>query len=131
MNSGNSAAGAAPRGIMRSIVRFTEVQVGLVLAIAFLLTKVVWTTPDAVRAVWASAWLAMAVQLVTFSIAKLVARENVMAGWALGAVLRFATLGAWALLGVKALGLLSGPALLSLVIFFFVSTLVEPLFLNG
>jgi hypothetical protein len=32
---------------------------------------------------------------------------------------------------VKALGFAAGPALLSLVIFFFVSTLVEPLFLNA
>jgi hypothetical protein len=107
------------------------VQVVLVVGIALIVTRTAWTSPDAVRAVWASAWLAMVVQLLTFSIARLVARENVMAGWGLGAVLRFATLGAWALLGIKALGLLSGPALLSLAIFFFVSTLVEPLFLNG
>ena len=46
-------------------------------------------------------------------------------------LLRFATVGAWAFLGIKALGLPSGPALLSLVGFYFVSTLVEPLFLNG
>jgi hypothetical protein len=36
----------------------------------------------------------------------------------------------WGLLGIKALGLLVGPALMSLVLFYFVSTLVEPLFLN-
>ena len=59
------------------------------------------------------------------------ARENVIAGWGLGVVLRFATVGAWALLGIKALGIPSGPALLSLAGFYFVSTLVEPLFLNG
>lgn len=35
-----------------------------------------------------------------------------------------------ALLGIKALGLVAGPALLSLVVFYFLSTLVEPLFLN-
>ena len=132
-SAGDSArsAGTASRGVMRSIVRFTIVQVVLVVGIAIVLTRTVWSSADAAQAVWASAWLAMLVQLLTFSIARLVARENVMAGWALGAVLRFATLGAWALLGVKALSLLSGPALLSLVIFFFVSTLVEPLFLNG
>lgn len=116
---------------MRPILRFTMVQVALVIALAALFTQTVWSSPDASAAVWASAWLAIVVQMVTFSIAKLVARENVMAGWGLGVVLRFATVGAWALLGIKALELPSGPALLSLVAFYFVSTLVEPLFLNG
>jgi hypothetical protein len=116
---------------MRPIVRFTVVQVVLVAGLAMILTRTVWSSPDAARAVWASAWLAMVVQLFTFTIARLMARENVIAGWGLGVVLRFATLGAWALLGIKALGIPSGPALLSLACFYFVSTLVEPLFLNG
>ena len=70
-------------------------------------------------------------QSVTFAIARLVARENVIAGWGLGVVLRFATVAFWAFLGIKALGIPSAPALLSLVTFYFVSTLVEPLFLNA
>ena len=126
-----TSGGAVSRGFLRSIVRFTVVQVILVTGAAFILTRTVWASPEAARAVWISAYLAMAVQTMTFAIARLVSRENVMAGWGLGVVLRFATVGAWALLGIKALGLLSGPALLSLVIFYFVSTLVEPLFLNG
>lgn len=127
----SATTNAASRGVMRPILRFTMVQVALVIALAALFTQTVWSSPDASAAVWASAWLAIVVQMVTFSIAKLVARENVMAGWGLGVVLRFATVGAWALLGIKALELPSGPALLSLVAFYFVSTLVEPLFLNG
>jgi uncharacterized membrane protein len=79
----------------------------------------------------ASAWLAVGVQVVTFAIARLVARQNVVAGWGLGVLLRFAAVAMWAFLGVKALGLAPSPALLSLVIFFFVSTLIEPLFLNA
>jgi hypothetical protein len=112
-------------------VRFTVVQVTLVVIIAMILTRTVWSSPDASRAVWASAWLAMVVQFFTFAVARLMARENVMAGWGLGVLLRFATVGAWAFLGIKALGIPSGPALLSLAGFYFVSTLVEPLFLNG
>ena len=82
-SAGDSArsAGTASRGVMRSIVRFTIVQVVLVVGIAIVLTRTVWSSPDAAQAVWASAWLAMLVQLLTFSIARLVARENVMAGW--------------------------------------------------
>ena len=119
------------RGLIRSIVLFTVVQALLVVAIALVLTQWVWTTTAAREAVWASAWLAILVQTLTFAIAKLVARENVMAGWGLGVLLRFATVGGWALLGIRALDLPSGPALLALVGFYFVSTLVEPLFLNG
>lgn len=69
-------------------------------------------------------------QTFTFAVARLVARQQVIAGWGLGVLLRFASVAFWALLGIKALGLVAGPALLSLVVFYFLSTLVEPLFLN-
>jgi hypothetical protein len=125
------SARAGERGLVRSIVTFTLVQAVLVIGLALVLSRTVWSAPDAASAVWASAWLAIVVQTMTFAVARMVARENVIAGWGLGVVLRFATVGAWALLGIKALELPSGPALLSLVVFYFVSTLVEPLFLNG
>ncbi len=115
----------------RSIIRFSVVQALLVMVLAVLLTRLVWTVAPASDAVWGSAWLAIGVQTVTFAIAKLAARENVIAGWGLGVLLRFATLGAWAFLGIKALAYPTGPALVSLALFFFVSTLIEPLFLNG
>ena len=120
----------APRGVMRAIVGFTVAQLALVLVASVVLSQFVWTTAEGARAVRASAWLAVCVQVITFAIAKLVARQQVIAGWALGVVLRFAIVGVWAFLGIKALGLEAGPALLSLVLFFFVSTLIEPLFLN-
>jgi hypothetical protein len=43
---------------------------------------------------------------------------------------RFLTLFIYALLAVKVLGLAPVPALLSLAVFFFLSTLLEPLFLR-
>jgi len=98
---------------------------------AWALANFVWTDAAGAGAVWASAWLAIGVQVVTYTIARLVARQNVVAGWGLGVLLRFATLAMWGFLGVKALGMPSGPALLSLVLFYFVSTLIEPLFLNA
>lgn len=121
---------AAPRGVTRAIVGFTVAQLALVLLASVVLSRFVWTSADGARAIHASAWLAVCVQVITFAIARLVARQQVIAGWALGVVLRFAVVGVWAFLGIKALGLEAGPALLSLVLFFFVSTLVEPLFLN-
>ena len=120
-----------PRGMMRALVLFTVAQGALVFGLAVVLQRFVFTDGAAAAAVTASAWLAFGVQTVTFAIARLVARENVIAGWGLGVVLRFATVAFWAFLGIKALGIPSSPALLSLVTFYFVSTLVEPLFLNA
>jgi hypothetical protein len=118
-------------GAVAAVLKFTVAQALLIALVAYLLSRFVWTGVEAERAVHASAWLAVGVQLVTFAIARLVARQNIMAGWGLGVLLRFAVLAMWAFLGVKALGLDGTPALLSLVIFFFVSTLIEPLFLNA
>ena len=116
---------------MRALMLFTVAQAALVVTIAFVLTRWVWTGESDIDAVRASAWLAVGVQIVTFAIARLVARENVFAGWGIGMLLRFASVAVWAFLGVRALNLPVGPALLSLVLFYFVSTLIEPLFLNA
>ncbi len=117
--------------MIRSLVLYTLAQAALVVAIAYVLTRWVWTGDGEVQAVRASAWLAIGVQIVTFAIARLVARENVIAGWGIGMLLRFASVAVWAFLGVRAMNLPVGPALLSLVLFYFVSTLIEPLFLNA
>ena len=106
-------------------------QVTLVLGAAFIMQQFVWTDPASAGAVRASAWLAVIVQTFTFAIALLVARTQVIAGWGLGVLLRFATVAFWAVLGAKALGLPSTPALMSLVVFYFVSTVIEPIFLNA
>lgn len=131
MNTGNtSMSEGAGSGTLRAIAAFMATQVMLVLALAFVMQRFVWPGDEAARAVQASAWLAVVVQLFTFAFARLVARQQVIAAWGLGVLLRFAAVAFWAFLGIKALGLLASPALLSLVVFFFVSTLVEPLFLN-
>lgn len=117
-------------GLLRAVAAFTVAQLVLVLGVAFVVQRFVWTDAAGAAAVRASAWLAVPVQIMTFAIARLVARQQVIAGWGVGVVLRFAVVAFWAFLGTKALGLAAGPALISLVLFFFVSTLVEPLFLN-
>jgi hypothetical protein len=123
--------GSAHSGVASAVLKFSLAQAVLIVLVGYLLSRFLWTTPEAARAIWASAWLAAGVQVATFAIARLVARQNLMAGWGLGVLLRFAAMAMWAFLGVKALGLDLTPALLSLVIFFFVSTLIEPLFLNA
>ncbi|MFY7920977.1 MAG: hypothetical protein ACOVSI_01050 [Gemmatimonas sp.] len=120
----------APMGVLRSLLGFTAAQGTIVVVSAFIMQRFVWTDAASVQSVQASAWLAVAVQTFTFAIARLVARQQVIAGWGVGVLLRFASVAFWAFLGIKALGLVEGPALLSLVLFYFVSTLVEPLFLN-
>lgn len=117
-------------GMLKSLLGFTAAQTVLVVGAAIVMQRFVWTDAASSDAVRASAWLAFIVQLFTFLIARLVARQNMIAGWGLGVLLRAATLAFWAVLGIKALGLVQVPALLSLVVFYFLSTLVEPLFLN-
>jgi len=129
MSAKSSAAGQA--GLLRSVVRFALVQGALIAAIAVVLTQFVWTDAGSARAVVISAWVAAGVQVVTFAIVRVVAREQVMAGWGLGVFLRFAVVAVWAFLGIKALGLAPVPALVSLVVFLFVSTVIEPIFLNA
>lgn len=102
----------------------------VVIAVTGGLFTLAYESPAATRAVWVSAGVAFAVQLVAFAIVKRWARTNVMAGWGAGAILRFVMLGVYGLVIVKALGLPQGAALLSLAAFFFLSTLIEPLLLQ-
>ena len=115
---------------MKSLALFAVASLVLIAAAAGVMIFF-YKSPDAARAVWTSAAIAFAVQVIAFAIVKLSAKENVMAGWGVGAILRFLVLGIYALVIVKALGLNSGAALASLVAFFFVSTLLEPLLLKS
>lgn len=117
--------------VLRAVARFTVTQGVLIALLAYGLSKFVWTDEASQHAVFVSAWVAFLVQILTFFICRLVAVQNLIAGWGIGTLLRFATVGVWAFLGIKALGLAPSPALLSLVTFFFVSTVIEPLFLNN
>lgn len=120
----------AATGVLSALLKFTAAQLLLILLSTWVMETFVWTNAESSRAVRASLWLALFVQTFTFVVARLVARRQVIAGWGLGVLLRFASVAFWAFLGIKALGLVAGPALLSLVVFYFLSTLVEPLFLN-
>ncbi|MBX3132174.1 MAG: hypothetical protein KF689_02150 [Gemmatimonadaceae bacterium] len=112
---------------MRQTAGFVAVAALLVLGGAWGLAAL---KPELARAFWVSAGIAMLVQVLAFSVARPFVRTNPIAGWGLGALLRFAAVGIHAVVGAKALGLPFGPALMSLVGFLFVTMLVEPFFLK-
>ena len=114
---------------MRATAMFAAASLAITAVSGWLLSFVYQNAAER-RAIWISAGIAMVVQLFAFAVARLVARKNVMAGWGLGALLRIVTLTVYALVIVRAFGLPSAAALLSLATFFFLSTLVEPLLLN-
>lgn len=117
-------------GIARAVLAFVVAQALLIAGVAWAVQRFIWTGASDAHAIQVSAGVAIVVQALTFAIVRLVAREQVIAAWGMGVLVRFAVVAVWAFVAIPALGLAAGPALLSLVLFFFVSTLVEPLFLN-
>lgn len=113
---------------MRPALAFGALAAVLVLGGAW---GIVALRPDLAREVWSSAVIAFGVQLLAFAVARPFVATNPVAGWGLGSLIRFAVVVVHALVGIKALGLQSGPALVSLVAFLFVTMLVEPLFLRS
>lgn len=82
------------------------------------------------RAIWASVGIGIVVQLIALLIARSFGREQLLAGWGIGAVLRLVVLLVYGWAVVPAIGVPLAPALLSLVVVFFVTTLIEPFLLT-
>lgn len=122
--SADTTAGRRQSPIATSLVALTLGAI-VIMTIAAFLDQVAFTSPASRRAVQISAEIAYAVQLVGFAILWRLKQWNVMAAWILTTLLRFATLAAYGF-SLKALGLPATPALISLVTFFFVTTLAEP-----
>jgi hypothetical protein len=116
-------------GLVRAVALFAAAQVVLLVVVGFVLAWI-FRAPGDLSAVTTAGWVALAVQLLTFAIVRLAGREQVIAAWGLGVLVRFGVVAVWAFLLVPALELPATPALISLVSFFIVSTVVEPLFLN-
>lgn len=115
---------------MRSFGIFAIVGGG-VIAVAGAIMATLYGAAAERRAIGTSALVAFVVQLIAFAIMRLSAKENVVAGWGVGALLRFLVFAVYALVIVKALALPAGAAMISMAVFLFVSTLLEPLFLNS
>ena len=109
---------------------FVIVGVALI-ALSAAVLLLLYEAPADRRAVVISALIAVLTQVVAYAIVRGMAAKNVIAGWGLGAALRFVVLGVFALVIVPRFGLSSGPATISLALFLFVTTLVEPFFLKS
>ena len=116
-------------GLARRAVLFAVASAVLMFGGAALIALIAGNT-EVARAVWTSATLAFAVQLVAFGVAVPFLAKNPIMGWGLGSVLRLLVLVLYALVGLKSLGLAATPALLSLAGFLFASMLLETLFLK-
>lgn len=77
-----------------------------------------------------SGGIVVAVQVVAFTVARLLLRKNVMLGWGLGSALRLVVLVVVAVIAARTARATMTPALLSLVGFLFVTTVIEPIFLK-
>jgi hypothetical protein len=115
---------------MKAYVRFSVVGAVAIVCCAGVMAMLYAEGPER-RAIALSAGVALGVQLVAFAIVQLAAAKNVIAAWGLGALLRLAVLVTYVLVVVRALELPSAAASLSLALFLFVSTLLEPLFLTS
>lgn len=114
---------------MKALGMFTGVGAAVIAAAGWLLTLVYDGAAER-RAIVISALVAIGVQALAFAIVRLSADTNVIAGWGLGALLRFLVFVVYVLVVVKAYALASPAAMVSLAVFLFASTLVEPLFLK-
>jgi hypothetical protein len=115
--------------MIRAILLYLLVA-ALVTAAAAWVLLLVYPGAAGQKAIITSAVIALAIQLVAFLMLQLSKGKNVMAGWGLGALLRFGSLGAYALLARTPLGLDMNTALVSLACFLFLSMLIEPLLVN-
>jgi len=111
------------------VARYAFAVAAVIALVAWVLTLAL-TGPGAVSAIGISAVVAAIVQIAAFALTRSMMTQNVVAGWGAGSLVRFLTLFIYGLLAVKVIGLAPVPALVSLVLFFFLSTLLEPLFLR-
>ena len=112
-----------------AISRYALMTIAMIAVAAWLLTLAL-TGAGAAFAIGISATVAVVVQIGAFAVTTMMAPRNIIGAWGAGALARMLTLFVYALLAVKVLGLPPVPALISLAVFLFLSTLLEPLFLR-
>ena len=101
-----------------------------VIGLAALALGAAFGGPGDHRAIRVSAAVALAVQLVTFVVMTLARPGSTFAAWGIGMLLRLGALAVMGFLGLRALALPATAAMISLVTFLFLTTLVEPLLLK-
>ena len=122
---------AAPaRSRLSGLNGFALASLALILIAAGALT-LLFRGPGDSRAIWISAAVAWVTQVAAFPLVRKLTVHNLTAGWGAGSLVRFATLGLYALVGSMVLQLPMTAALVSLALFYFVSMVIEPLFLRS
>jgi hypothetical protein len=114
---------------MKPLLQFAGASAAII-AVAALVLALVFSGPDEPRAVWTSAVFALVVQVGSFILARRLGRRQMMLGWGAAAGLRFVSLVVYAVVVAKVVGLPIAPALIGLATFFFLTSLIEPLFLR-
>ena len=115
--------------LVRSVLVYGTIAAVLIAGLAWV-CGLVFEGPGERRAVRVSAVTAFVLQLVTFTIARAMPPSQMMVGWGLGSLLRLGTLAVYGLVMLKAFALPGSAAMMSLALFLFASTVVEPLFLK-
>ncbi len=115
----------------RPFLRYVLVTLGTVLVCGILLS-LVFRGPGDGRAVWISATVAVAVQLMAFPLGRVAGLSGGLAArMGTGALVRFFAIVVYALLVVLVLHLPMTAALISLATFFFLSTVLEPVLIRS
>ena len=112
---------------MKAAAFFALATIALI-CIGYFLLQLSFSSPAEHRAIQISALLALAVQMTTFVIGRTASR-NMMVGWGIGTLVRVLSVVLYALIVVPAYGFPRAAAMISLVVFLFVSMLIEPLLL--
>ena len=123
----------SPRRSRAGAIAVFATLAGLVIGITSLVLVAIVHGPAGHRELATSAAFAWGVQVVTYTLALDAARRPgrpIFVGWALGTLLRFGMLAVYGFVLVPAWRLPAVPALLSFVIFLFLSTLLEPRLLH-
>jgi hypothetical protein len=113
---------------MKRFLAFALASAALIGLVAFL---AVLAFPGQGRqdAIITSAGIAFMVQVFGFGLVAFLAPANVMLGWGAGMLVRLITLMVHGFIGARIIGQEAGAALLSLAAFFFLTSIIEPLFL--
>ncbi len=110
---------------MKATIWFATALLVIVLVVGRLLAIPFSSSADR-RAIETSGAVAFGVQMCAFLLARRPTVSGLGSGWVLGIGMRFVALVAYGVVAVRILGMHAPVALISLVSFFFVSTLVEP-----
>lgn len=117
------------RRLFAGLPGFAGATIALVALFGWVMT-LVFKGPGDSLAIRISAVVASAVQIAAFPAVKGLAARNIMLGWGAGTLVRFLTLIVYAIAAGTLLHLPLAAALLSLMVFYFLSMVIEPLFLR-